>query len=670
MTAQYTNLLNKALEYHKSNDFIQAEKLYKMLLETVPDNVNVLNLYGLLCLAKGDTDTAISLLSKAMILNSTGYIISNLAKAYYMAGNYEKSITLYEKAAIEDPNDDIYYSMAISYKQIGKLQDAIKCYKKALEYNENNFSVIYNLANLYKDLSDYKNSLNYALRAELLNEKDEDVQTLLATLFEYQKKYKKSILHLEKAFKISPKYIYLYNMAVLSAKLNDNSKAITLYLKVLEINPLHIESLVNISSLYRNLNKEKSLYYIKRAYEIAKNDEIVCLSLAQLYKDLYQNDESIAVLNYLLSNKPSAEAYSLLGMNYMDLQQYDIALSYYNKALELDTSKLDYFHGKAMALKYLGKYDDAKLLMEYIVNKGDKSIQSETTLGMLYLQEKNFEKGMELYIRRSEDTKFSQSFTEKVWNKDISLNDKNVLLYSDCGLGDTIMFARYIPKLQKIAKRVILQTDKELVSILKYNYRDVEVISKTETLPDYDVVIPIMNIAYALNLDFDNIPFQDCYLNAEKKDCDVFNTNAFKIGLFYQGNKKVFKNRSIQYEKLSKLFDLKKTKFYSFQIDSADEEDDRVVNLKKYINNYSDTASLLKNLDLLITIDSSIAHMAGALGIKTFLLLPNTAEWRWFNDTETTPWYKSIRIYKQPAPMDWDSVIEKIKEELISYENK
>lgn len=670
MTAEYTKLLNNALEYHKSNDFVQAEKLYKILLEAVPDNVNVLNLYGLLCLAKGDTETAISLLSKAMILNSESYIISNLAKAYYMSGNYEKAITLYKQAVDNEPSDDIYYSMAIAYKKLGNIPETIACYNKALEFNPNNFSVIYNLANLYKDINDYKNSLNFALRAELINQNDEDVQTLLATLFENQKKYKKSITHLERAFNISPKYIYLYNMAVLYAKLKDEKKAITLYSNVLAINPLHVESLVNLASIYRNIDLEKSLYFIKKAYEITNKDEIVILSLAQIYKDLYKNGESISCLKELLLTKNSAEAYSLLGMNYMDLQQYDEALLNYNKALEINPNNLDYYHGKAMALKYLGKLDEARILMEYIVNKGDTSMQSITTLGMLYLQEKNFKKGMELYIRRSEDTKFANIFKTNVWNNTVSLNNKTVLLYSDCGLGDTIMFARYIPNLQEIAGKVILQTDKELVSILAYNYPSIQVIAKTDKLPDFDVVLPIMNIAYALNCDFTNIPFSDGYLNQVKKNYDFFKQNKLNIGIFYQGNKKVFKNRSIPYEKLCSLFKLENVNFYSFQLDNFECEDENVLNLKDYISDYADTASLLLNLDLMITIDSSIAHMSGALGVKTFLLLPHTAEWRWFNDTEITPWYKSIRIFKQPAPMDWDSVVNKIKDELISYENK
>ena len=105
-------------------------------------------------------------------------------------------------------------------------------------------------------------------------------------------------------------------------------------------------------------------------------------------------------------------------------------------------------------------------------------------------------------------------------------------------------------------------------------------------------------------------------------------------------------------------------------MDNLDNGSEDIINLSSQIQDYYDTAGFLQSLDVLITIDSSIAHMAGALGVKTFLLLPCTAEWRWFNDTETTSWYNSIRIFKQKSPAIWDDVIERVKVELINYASK
>ena len=347
----------------------------------------------------------------------------------------------------------------------------------------------------------------------------------------------------------------------------------------------------------------------------------------------------------------------------MDILEYDKALDFSIKALNIQPQNNDYNHGKAIALKYLGRVDEAKKILEGIIKNDNVSTQTYIALGMIYLSEKQFEKGMNLYRKRSLDTKFSEIFKIKKWRPNLPISNKSILLYSDCGLGDTIMYSRFIPLLKEIAKEVIIQTDIELVDILKENYPDITVISKTEKRPKFDIVMPIMDIQLALNIDFDNIPFTEGYLNTiENKE--VLNTKKKKIGLFWQGNKRVLKNRSIDLELLKPLLSLKNAEFYSFSLDKDSETDKRIIPLSKYIKNYSDTASLLKNLDLLITIDSSIVHMAGALGVKTYLLLPHTPEWRWFNDDYKCSWYNSVKIFKQTENANWISVISRVNEDL------
>jgi hypothetical protein len=283
----------------------------------------------------------------------------------------------------------------------------------------------------------------------------------------------------------------------------------------------------------------------------------------------------------------------------------------------------------------------------------------------MYLAERQFEKGMSLYRLRSKESKFKNIFKTKIWSPDIKL-DKNqtILLYSDCGLGDTIMYCRYLNLLQEKVKNVILQTDKELVRILKDNFPSINIISKTEQRPPYDIVIPMMDIQLALNLDFSQIPGVDKYLYTTE-NTSILDQNKKKIGLFWQGNRKVFKNRSIDINEFKDLLCLSNTNFYSFQLDNKNNTFENIIDLSEYIKDYSDTASLLLNLDVLITIDSSIVHMAGALGVKTFLLLPKTAEWRWFDDKDNCSWYKSVKIFKQSDNSNWKDVISVVKNELI-----
>ena len=172
------------------------------------------------------------------------------------------------------------------------------------------------------------------------------------------------------------------------------------------------------------------------------------------------------------------------------------------------------------------------------------------------------------------------------------------------------------------------------------------------------------------------IPFSSGYIKVEEKvvkeKSNLFNfkNDKLKIGLYWQGNPALLTNRSIKLSQFLPLFENNNRQFYSFQISKDDYESEQLksslnlIDLAPHISNYEDTAAFLMNIDVLVTIDTSIAHLAGALGVRTFLLLPYDTEWRWFDDTETTPWYDSVRIFKQGPDAKWEPVIKRINDEL------
>lgn len=665
MKFNYTEISDKAYAYHQNKDFDKAEKLYLHLLSIQPEDTNVLNLLGLLYISKKKEEEAITYLTRAFVLKKSAYIATNLAKAYYFNKEYDKSIKIFKEALAIEPSEDIYYSLALTYKSNKDYDNAIPCYKKALEFNNSNYKTYYNLSLTYKCMKDDENALFYAERSAELCDNDEEVYTLLSGYYEKKCDYAKAIRALKKATEINPhKYLYFYNLGVLYSKEKNFDEAVLAYNTAILLNSSYVESYVNIATIYKDKDVNVALSYLQKAYSLNPKEENVCLSLAQIYKDTYDNEKSIEILKEFLYFKPkNAEAFSLLAMNYMDIGDYDKALEFYNKAITINSNNSNYLHGKAIALKYLGKNSEAKEILESLLKNKTVSIQTMLTLGMMYLQEKQFEKGMTLYRKRSENTKFSEIFKEKIWTPNEEIENKVILLYSDCGLGDTIMYARYIPFLAEKAKKIIVQTDKELVEILKNNFKCCTFISKTEKRPIFDLVMPFMDIQMALKMDFFNIPSADKYLSIDENS-EMLDKSMKKIGLFWQGNKRVFKNRSINFEYLEELLSIDNAKFYSFEVDKSVVIPKNLVDLSSKISNYKDTALLLMNLDVLITIDSSIAHMAGALGVKTFLLLPHVAEWRWFNDEEKTDWYNSIKIFKQKNNGDWSEVIERVKKEL------
>ncbi len=675
MDSRYKELSDRAFKLHKNNNLKEAEEIYTLLLQINPNDINILNLYGLLCISQKKYVEAIKYLTKAVIFRPNAYISGNLAKAYFEAGIFDKAIILFERIAKEAPSDDIYYSLGLSYKQIKNYNKSINAYKMALNLNPNHFSALYNLANTYKELNKDSEAKEYALKAIAINPNDESVNSLISEIYSSEKNYNEAIEALKKCILVNNKeYLYFYNIAIYYSKIDKKEEAEKNYLDALKLNPNHVSSLVNLASLYKENNKNESLKLLEKAYKISSNEETLCLSLAQVYRDLYKNSKSKTIIKKLLMNNPNcADAYMILGTNYMDEGKYRTALKNYEKALQISPNNLNFQHCKATALKYMGKIDEAERLFKKIVKNPNSPLQSKLTLAMIYLQKKEFEKGMKLYGQRYLETTMPEHLKEKIWTKNSKLENKNVLIYSNCGLGDTIMYSRYIPYLKAICKNIAIQTDKELVEILKYNYKNVKIFTKSVQSDNYDTILQIMDSNYALNMDFNNIPFSEGYLTADNnkikqyKKLNIFKTNKLKIGIFYQGSKNVFRNRAIPYKYINELTKLKNIQLYSFQIENNENETDNIINLKDYINDYSDTAALLKCIDMLITIDSSIVHMAGALGVKTKLFLPKVAEWRWFNDKKTTPWYKSVEIVRQKKAFDWSKEIENLKSELDEY---
>lgn len=711
MKFNYKENADKAYALHQEGRLDEAEALYLKLISINPDDFNVLNLYGLLLISKQNYDDAVTYLSKAMLYKQDAYIISNLAKAYYLAGEYEKSAKMYKTSLKYDENDDTYYSLALSYKKLNNIKESISAYKKAVEINPSNLNAYYNMILIYSDCGNFKEAIKCGIEACENNNNADEIYTLLSGLYENEGETEKAVFYLEKAVEASPKdYIYYYNLGVLYGKLNRLDKSVENYKKALLINPKHIESYVNIASVYKkNKNYDIALKYIESAYMIDNTEPVSVLLLAQTYKDMGENDKSIKILsdfiefnNKLLNNcakryiklsnenniekreklyinaekinKNGAEAYSLIAMNYMDKGEYDTAIKYYDKAIETDNENLSYKHGKAVALKYMGNPDVCKQMLEEILKTGKADEQTKITLGMLYLQKKEMKKGFELYSERNNSTAFVSVFKEKIYKYGEDISGKTVLLYSNCGLGDTIMYSRFFNIIKEKCKTLILQTDSQLVQIMKINFPDIQVIKKSVSPPDFDVAIPVMDLQYFLDINFDELKIVKSYLKADEKLSAFFTrevlkkSNKLKIGLCWQGNKKIFKNRSVSLSYIEKFIKDDRFEYYSFQVDKDTERICGINSLKKYISDYNDTAALLKNIDIMITIDSSIAHMAGALGVKTYLVLPHTAEWRWFDDTEKTIWYDNIKIFKQKQAGDWAEVFERIKTELNNNE--
>lgn len=422
---------------------------------------------------------------------------------------------------------------------------------------------------------------------------------------------------------------------------------------------------------YQNLGliyyKKKSFPKAMECFEKAiafesKNAEFI-KNFAKMAKTANQTDFAIKFLKQYLSLVPQDSAgWNNLGLLYDYEHKYDLtsAKDCYTKSLKIKQN-YEALHNLGILYRMERNFDKSIKCLQKALRLNPNSNKTNLAIGMSYLSKKDFQNGYKHYMtKKPQIAALYQNHWEGTTHK-----DKTLLVYYDSGFGDQIMFCRYLNLVKEKFAKVKLFTLPHLKKLFEINFPDIEI--KLFNDNKYDFSDNIMYLNYHLGLDFEHIPFSHGYLNAEKSHNPIFCTKNQKIGLCWQGNYDGYTNRAISLSQLSSLLDLPECTFYSFVKEDKEKqikEFPQIIDVGTTLQDFYDTASKLLNLDLFITIDTAVANLAGALGVKTYLLLPYASEWRWFSDTKTTPWYDSVTIFKQKEPNNWTNVIEEIKEQL------
>ena len=388
-----------------------------------------------------------------------------------------------------------------------------------------------------------------------------------------------------------------------------------------------------------------NVYFIRNFAKLAQKAQLVdyCIKLTKRCLELDPKD-TIGMIN--------------LGLMYE--KKYDMASAKkcYINSLKIKKS-YEALHNLGILYRNEGNYTESEKCIKEALKYNPNNVMSHLSLGMTYLIQKDFENGYKHYMKKKPEV---AAMYKNHWDG-AEHKDKTLLVYYDSGFGDQIMFCRYLNLVKNKFKHVKILTHITLFNLLKNNFPDIEIVLNNDG--NYDYSDNIMYLNYHLGLDFNNIPYSQGYLKAEKSNDECFNTDKKKIGISWQGRYDGYKNRAIALKELSPLFDIENAQFYSFvKDDKLNQIKDfpQIIDIGNNVKDFEDTASKLNALDLFITIDTAVANLAGALGVKTFLLLPYASEWRWFSDTKTTPWYDSVTIFKQKQHWDWAPVVEEIYE--------
>ncbi len=411
---------------------------------------------------------------------------------------------------------------------------------------------------------------------------------------------------------------------------------------------------------------------------------------------LGEEDKALELwINAVSADPKNAVAQNNLACALLKIGKCEKALEHSCKAVELsETPQEVCYFTKGNILSKLGRYDEAATCFEKTLEINPQSSMTHILLGNLYLAMSRFKEGLahdEWRFAAGHSKRFRQRFIGVDWDGESSLEGKLVCLFNEQGSGDAIQYSRYIPMLRMLGCRLMAEVQGELVELFEstswFEEVHVQSINAPTTVPPHDYAISIGSLPYLFDSNLDSIPI-DPYLSVENgnlKEKLVGHDDCFKVGIIWAGSKwhKNDKNRSCYLKYFKPLSQIPGVKLFSLQkgdmvrawmndganvldgsenyevVNLLDDVDFEVVDLSESINSFKDTADALQGLDLLICVDTSAAHLAGATGRPAWVLLPHHFEWRW-----QKKWYRSVRTLHQPQPGDWHGLMVNVTDEL------
>lgn len=712
MDKSYSKLVDIAYNMHVSGKLDEALDVYNKLLSINPDDLNVKNLYAQLNVSKKNYDIALEIFNEIYEKTKLNDIKINIAQIYLMKHMYKSAIEILKDFPTDNRN--VLNILSASYMNEKEFDKAKACYKNLVKLIPNDYRNFYNISICEKYLNNIEKSLKYALKAFGINSTDIDTILHIALIYEEKNDINNAITYFEKINELKVDENILYHIGVLYKKIGNYIKAVSYFDKVIQLNPNNKDAMLNIASTYKFIDMANALEIYHDINKIYPDDLTVYFQIYSIYYEMMDLKKALNVSLQLISINANEYIYYIMAADcYIELFEYNKAIEYYKKALDFVPNNIQVQEYLAMAYYSNG---DLKLADNIL-----SDINSDShTYTFIHLKLRNLQKVKtgfykwctsyrtvsvlnnkirSFFYKLNLDKKYSiteeeftslgiqskdnnsnliLNFSKKNAELDADITNKNILIYTMHGIGDFIMFSRYIKIIENKAKNIILYVPKSIERIVKYNFPNIQVFVRNENISEalYDISMPeILTLSYS-GTDLMNIPYSKGYLSVsdveinEKSKLNIFDNKKKKVGIFWQGNPTILLNRSIKLAELIPLFDIPNIQIYSFQISKIDDESEKIkktlplIDLSLYIKDYTDTAIFLHNIDILVTIDTSIAHLAGAMGIKTFLLLPYDSEWRWFTDEEKTPWYDSIKIFKQKEPNNWKDVIQRVKNEI------
>jgi tetratricopeptide (TPR) repeat protein len=712
--------LRRARMSHERGALDDAERGYRDVLLADPEHADALHMLGLVHFQRGrmnEADAAISrsverapsplaLANHASVLLSLGRRDDALARldaalainpahpralllragVLANAGGYAEALASYDqllKVAPASAQADTYASRATVLIGLQRHEEALESADRALSLEPRSFNGHSQRGRALRELGRLDDALDSFGRALALVPNSSDVLLMQGLTLADLGRASAALESLSAAIAGRPDFVEaLYNSAVLLERLRRYDDALARCNRVLALDATHTRAFANKGNALHGLKRfdealesyDASLEATPHSLEVLCNRALTLIELRKLPRALESIDRALAIDDAYLP------AWLNRGRVLHRMHHYEDALACQDRALELDPDNLHARYHRGSVLRALMRHDEALVEFDRVLEREPQHIITHFTKSFVYLQMGDLARGWPEYEWRWREQQVGdheRKFAQPLWLGKESIQDRTILLHAEQGLGDTLQFCRYVKQVKARGARVILEAQQPLKTLLAHVEGVDQVVAYGDPLPPFDTHCPLLSLPLVFGTTLETIPAYVPYVQADPERVAHWEERLGtrtrpRIGIAWSGNPNHLDdhNRSIALSEL--LAELSgEVEWVSIQKFVRAEEQtllatSGVRHFGEELGDFSDTAALVQCLDCVVSVDTSVAHLAGALGRPLWVMLPHLPDWRWLLDRDDNPWYPSARLFRQTRPGAWSDVFERMRDALRS----
>ncbi len=684
-----------ATSHHRAGRFREAEGIYRQILSNQKDYPPAVHMLGITLYQAGNREAGIAHIRRAIELAPNyAEAYANLGHLLREMGHLDEAIACCKKAIQLNPKlPEAFINLGSAFYAQGKFEDSANCHRQAIVLRPDFADAHTNLGNALFALGRHEESVAAHRRAISCRPDFAEGYNNLAAGLHSMGRIDEAIEAYSSALRLRPNYPEaLSNMghALQSKKRYD--EAIALCKRSIELQPINPDAYNNLgNALQEKNNVEAAIQCFNTALQQNPEHADAMNNLGNCLQEQGKIEEAIPLYEKALSLRPTfAKAYGNLGNALRGIGKLEESIAVCKKAVDMQPTLEEAHINLATALHLAARYEEAMAECRQAIKLRHDFPEAHKDLALMLLVQGKFEEGWREYEWRLRLPNYFNGvdrFRQPQWDGS-DLNGRTLLVHAEQGLGDTIHFSRFLPKIVGKGGRIILECQAELVRLMKQTkmLEGIEVVPrerKTGPNMPFDVQIPLLSLPLLLNkLDptkYDDIVkppyiFPNPSLVEEWKK-RVKDNGKPKVGIVWAGSKtnKNDRHRSIT---LSSFAPLAKADvdFYNLQLGKPGEQAANppagmnLIDLTPMIGDFADTAAFVTHLDLVVTVDTAIVHLCGAMGKPVWVVLQSVPDFRWLLDGESTPWYPSVRLIRQKRLGMWDETIERTAGELANYQ--